>query len=181
MSKYVKGLQMGSLKRQLEGVGDLLVVNVVGMNCKQSHDLRMALRKKNIHLEVVQNNLARKVLGGMGLPKLDDAFQGPTAVVWGGAGIIELAREITDFAKKLEKLQLKGGCISGEPFFGKEGVEMISRLPSKPEVLGQLVALFTSPGAQVIALATSPAAQLVSQIKQLAEKEETAPATIAAG
>jgi large subunit ribosomal protein L10 len=174
MSKYVKKLQMQSLRRKFEGVQDVIVANIVGMTCKESHELRKSLRDKKINIEVVQNNLARKVFGEMGLPPTDALLQGGSAVIWGGEGIVELAREISEFAKKIEKLQLKGVCLSGETLVGKEEVERVSKLPSRLELIGQIITLFTSPAASVAALAVSPGSQIVGQIKTLAEKETPA-------
>ena len=119
MSKYIKELQMKSMETQFGGVTELVIADVVGLDSKASYDLRVELRKRNINLQVVPNNLARKVFERMGLPKMDDLLTGSSAVIWGGEGIIELAREITEFAKKIEKLQLKGLAMAGQAMVDK--------------------------------------------------------------
>jgi large subunit ribosomal protein L10 len=171
MSKYVKDLQMQALRKMFDGVEDVVVADVIGLDSKQSYDLRVALRKKNIKVQVVQNSLARKVFLDMGLPDMGDILVGSSAVFWGGDGIIELAREIADFAKKLEKLELKGLAMSGQAFKGKEQVEQVSRLPSRQELLGQIVGVIMGPVSSVINLATGPGSLVASQIKSIAEKE----------
>src|SRR4028119_1673406 len=103
MSKYIKELQMKSMEMLFSGATDVIIADVVGLDSKTSYDLRVELRKRNIQLQVVPNNLARKVFERMGLPAMDDILKGSSAVIWGGEGIIELAREISDFAKKIEK------------------------------------------------------------------------------
>jgi large subunit ribosomal protein L10 len=176
MSKAVKALQMEFLRRQFAGIEDLVVGNVVGMDSKESFELRKTLRAKNIQIEVVQNNLARKVLEEKGLSRLDGLFQGCSAVIWGGVGAVELARELTEIAKKSKKLELKGVCLSGETLVGPTEVERVSKLPSRIELIGQIVATFTGPASQIVSLATSPGSQVASQIKQVAEKEGAAAA-----
>jgi len=175
MSKYIKELQMKSMETMFSGVSDVVIADVVGLDSKQSYDLRVELRKKNIQLQVVPNNLARKVFERMGLPKMDDLLTGSSAVVWGGEGIIELAREITEFAKKLEKLQLKGLAMGGQTMVGKEQVEKVGKMPSRLEVLGQIAGMLIGPVSGVINLATGPGSLVASQIKSIAEKE-SAPA-----
>ena len=175
MSKYIKELQMKSMETMFSGVTDVVIADVVGLDSKQSYDLRVELRKKNIQLQVVPNNLARKVFERMGLPPMDDLLKGSSAVFWGGEGIIELAREITEFAKKLEKLQLKGLAMAGQTMVGKEQVEKVGKMPSRLEVLGQIAGMLIGPVSGVINLATGPGSLVASQIKSIAEKE-SAPA-----
>lgn len=176
MSKFVKELQLDHLRRQFDGVSDLLVVNVIGMDAVANHQLRMELRKKGIQLEVVKNSLARKVLTERGVQVTKASLSGTSAVAWGGEGIVELAREITDWAKKIEKLQVKGGSVDGQGI-DAAGVERLSKLPSRLELLGKIVNLITAPAGRVVMLANAPGRAVASQIKSIAEpKEEAAPA-----
>jgi large subunit ribosomal protein L10 len=175
MSKYIKELQMKTMETMFSGVSEVVIADVVGLNSKQSYDLRVELRKKNIQLQVVPNNLARIVFERMGLPKMDSLLTGSSAVFWGGEGIIELAREITDFAKKLEKLHLKGLAMAGQAMVGKEQVEMVGKMPSRLEVLGQIAGMLIGPVSAVINLATGPGSLVASQLQSIADKE-TAPA-----
>jgi large subunit ribosomal protein L10 len=175
MSKYIKELQMKSMETMFSGMTDVVIADVVGLDSKQSYDLRVELRKKNIQLQVVPNNLARKVFERMGLPKMDNLLTGSSAVIWGGEGIIELAREISDFAKKLEKLKLKGLAMAGQTMEGKEQVEKVGKMPSRLEVLGQIAGMLIGPVSAVINLATGPGSLVASQLQTIAEKE-TAPA-----
>ena len=175
MSKYVKDLQMQSLKRMFGGVQDLILANVIGLDSKTSYELRVALRQKGINLQVVPNNLARKVFKETGLGDMEGMLSGSSAVIWGGTGIVELAREISNFAKKIEKLELKGVAMGGQTMAGADQVKMVSNLPSRQELLGQIVGQIMAPVSAIINLANGPGSLLVSQLKTIAEKE-TAPA-----
>ena len=64
MSKYVKNLISDYLRTQLNGVDDALLVNMVGLNANTDGRLRRELRKKNIHVLVVKNSLARRATAG---------------------------------------------------------------------------------------------------------------------
>jgi len=180
MSKYVKGLQMESLRRQFTGVDDVVVANVIGLNSKESHDLRVEPPQ--------EGNLAgsgEEHSRPQGLRRKRVQRGQRYAVrrqhrhrVGAAPAIVELAREIAGFAKKIEKFELKGVCMSGTALVGAEKVIEVSKLPSRVELLGQSSPQFTSPGSSIAALATGPGAQIVSQIKSIAEKED-APATAA--
>lgn len=170
MSKYVKDLQMRDYRKRLSAVEDMLIVNVIGIDAVQTNMLRLDLRKKGIELQVVKNSLAKKVLGEKGLDSAAGLLTGPSAVVWGGEGIVELAREISEWAKKIERLSIRGACVGGQAL-DATAVDQLSKLPSRVELLGRLVTQILSPGANLAALLLSPGGQLASQIKQKSEAE----------
>lgn len=171
MSKVVKDLQLRDYRKRFGTVEDMLFVNVVGIDAIETNKLRLTLRKKGIELQLVKNSLAKRILDEKGLGSAGKLLFGPSAVVWGGEGIVELAREITEWAKKIEKLSVKGGCVSGQAL-DAAGVEELSKLPSRVELLGRIVSQILAPGGNLSALIGSPAGSLASQIKQLGEPKE---------
>lgn len=178
MSRYVKEMEMQYLRREIERAQEVLVCNVVGMDGHGSTQLRADLRKKGIQVQVVKNKLLRRVLLDMGLPPLDNVLVGSSALVWGGEGIVELAREISDWAKKIEKFSVKGACVSGQGL-DAAGVERLTKLPSRLELLSMIVGQILGPGGRLAAQLKGPGGALVSQVKSIAEpkeKEEAAPA-----
>lgn len=173
MSKFVKELEMKHVREQLQGRDSVLVINVIGMEAFEGNKLRLELRKKGIQIQVVKNSLARRIFADLGYPKMDSILEGPSAICYGGEGIVELAREISAWAKKLAKLQVKGGCVTGQAV-DAAGVETLSKLPSKPELLGQIVGMLLGPASSVVAMLNGPAAQVASQLEKIAEKGEAA-------
>jgi large subunit ribosomal protein L10 len=133
----------------------------------------LTLRKKGIDMQVVKNTLALKVLGERGQSGLETVLQGPSAAVWGGEDAVALAREIAEWAKKIEKLTVKGGCVGGQALDAK-GVDALSKLPSRLELLGQISAMILSPGGNISAALLGPGGVLAGQIKQKAEPDEGA-------
>lgn len=171
MSKYVKELQIRDYRGRFGTADDVLFVNVVGLEATETNKLRLQLRKKGIGLQVVKNSLARKILEEKGLKVEPAILEGSSAVAWGGEDVVALARELADWAKKVEKFQIKGGCVGGQSLDSK-GVDQLSKLPSRVEMLGQLVTLITSPGANLAAALLGAGGTLAGQIKQLAEPKE---------
>lgn len=170
MSRYVKDLQLKHLRRQFDGVSDLVVVNVVGIDAIKTNELRLNLRKKGISMQVVPNSLALRVLNDNGVTGLEPLLAGPSAIAWGGSGVVELAKEVTDWAKKVEKLQVKGGCVAGQAV-DAVGVKALSEMPSREELLGRIVMLALSPAARVVRLAQSPGSIIAGQLKAMSEEE----------
>jgi large subunit ribosomal protein L10 len=167
MSKYVKQLMRDELRHTLSGVKDVVIVSVNGIDGIKNNEMRLALRRKNIQLRVVKNRLARLTLQDVGLGAATQFLDGPAAVVWGGQ-IVDLAKEITVWGGKVDKLQIRGGATGTTPLTA-EHVKALSTLPSREELLGRVVNLMLSPARRAVTLATSPASRLVGQIKAKAE------------
>lgn len=173
MSKYLKNLIADDLKKRLDGVNDLFVVDVMALNSLQTVELRKQLRQKNIHLLVVKNSLARRATEGTVLAPAFEGVEGSAAVVWGGEDIVSLAKELSKVIddKQFEKLAPKGGVMGGSKL-GAADVKKVSKWPSRAEQLSILVGQILSPGATLSAQLLGPGAKLASQIKKKTEGDE---------
>jgi large subunit ribosomal protein L10 len=183
MSKVIKQMEMSSLKQSFEGVRDLVVLSVKGLSGQADHGLRMALRKKNIRLQVVKNSLTRRVFQEMGLRIGDDSpyWLGPTTLAWGTESAGELGRAIDAELKNpktaatyKDKVAIKGGIVDGQPIdFNK-----MKEMPTRAEAIAAVLGAILGPVNAMLGCLTGPAGQIAAQIQSLAErKEEAAAAT----
>jgi len=177
MSKLVKDLVTDHLKRELDGVQELLLVNVVGLSANRTSSLRKTLRQKNIKLLVVKNSLARRATEGTVLAPAFEGSQGTLAMVWGASDIVALAKEIVKLAenKEFESFQARGGVMGGARLQPQE-VLQVSKWPTREEQLSILVGQILSPGALLTSQLNSAGGALASQIVQRGEGEEEAAA-----
>lgn len=173
MSKYVKELIASDLKKRLEGCRDILVVNSSLLDAVTNNKLRLKLRSKSITLLSVKNTLARNALKELGLQTLEPFLKGPSSLVWGGPDIVELSKEISKWVKDLKVLEIKGGVVDGASISASE-VDSISKGPSREELIGKIVTLALSPGAQLCGALLGPGGLLAGQIKSIADKEPSA-------
>jgi large subunit ribosomal protein L10 len=174
MSKYVKALITDDLRKRLDGVSDLLLVDVIGLENNQNVILRKQLREKDIRLLVVKNSLAHRATEGTVLAPAFEGIEGTCAVVWGGEDIVSLAKEIMKLAddKAFEPFSPKGGVMDGKAL-SAEQVKAVSKWPSRTEQLSLLVGQILNPGATLSAQLLGPGGQLASQIKQTGEGDES--------
>jgi ribosomal protein L10 len=182
MSKVIKQLEMDALKRTFQGVRDLVVMSVKGVDCHADNRMRLSLRKKNIRLQVVKNSLARQVFNEIGLKVNPDSpyWSGSTVMAWGANSVAELSRtidnEVQDLVKKNPKLkdcvQFKGAIAEGQPITFQQAKDM----PTRAEAIGTIISMILSPGSQIASQLVGPASQVASQIEQKT-KEGAAPAT----
>lgn len=169
MSKFVTELQTAHLRQQFANVTEMVVCNVVGLDSTQTYEIRKGLREKGIRVQVVKRTLARNVLRELGMTEIESVLTGSTAIAHGGTGIVELAKEITAWAKKLEKFEVRGGYVSGE-VVDAAGVKQLSELPSREELLGRIARIIQTPGANLAALIGGPGGRLVSQVRSHEDK-----------
>jgi large subunit ribosomal protein L10 len=180
MSKRIKDMLVAELRERLGSHRDILVVDYSKLDGVTLNNLRLKLRKQNIRMLGVKNSLARKVLGELGLAGLDPFLAGPSTLVFGGPDIVALSKEITKWAKDLEPLQIKGGVVEGNSI-NPAGVDALSKSPSREELLGKIVTLMLSPGAQLAAALLGSGGKLAGQVKSIADKEpESGAAPLAA-
>jgi large subunit ribosomal protein L10 len=168
MSKYVKEMMMDQLKSDLDGSRSLLILDLNGLDAQAEWKLRTDLRKKSIRIRALKNTLARRVFSDMGIDGLSQYLKGPSMVAWGGAGVAELAKEISTQVKALKKPQIKGGAVDGT-VVGPEQVEDITKLPSREALIGRIASMAMSPAQRVVSLANAPVSGLMSQLKTISE------------
>jgi len=171
MSKYLKQLMTDELKGRLEGVSDVLLVDVIGMAANASVELRKAFREKNMHLMVVKNSLAQRATEGTSLAPAFEGLTGTLAVVWGGEDVISLAKEVMRLAddKKYQPFAPKGGMMDGSKL-SSDDVKAVSMWPSREEQLSLLVGQILGPGATLSAQLLGPGRKLASQVKKKGEE-----------
>ena len=172
MSKTVKNLMIRDYQARLEGVEDALVISLRGVPANDNNELRMALQKKDIRISVIRNALAPHAFKDTGLEGLTPLLNGPSALAYGAESVVDVARAVMEWARKVEKLELKGAILDGTLFEGKAGVEALSKYPTRDEALAQTVTLFLSPGRKAVGAALGPGSRLLAIVKTIEEKLE---------
>ncbi len=174
MSKHLKSLTVAEYSRRLDGVGDALLVNVIGLDSLNTYLLRKELRSKNLNLLVVKTSLAKRAAEGTRLASAFDGGEGSLAVVWGGEDFVSLAKEVVEIGKRpeFEKLQTRGGIMDGEKL-SAEKVAEVSKWPNRTQQNGILVGQILAPGANLLSQIKAPGGLLMSQVKKKSEGEDT--------
>src|SRR5581483_3172407 len=167
MSKKVKNLierDLGNRLKDIEAVG---VINPRGIDAIKNNLIRRKLHEKGVRMTVVRNTLAKRAVGDGKLKGFDKLLDGPSAVLYGKASISTIARTLLEVKKDNENLELRGIFFDGEVYAGEEGVKTVSKLPTREEAIGQLVALILSPGKNLAGIFKGQAGKVASLIKAI--------------
>jgi len=171
VGKYVKELLQKELETSFKGVNEFLVVSITGVKGTENNRMRVDLRSKGVKFSVVRNSLIRRALDGLDMAGAKDIFTGPCAVAYGGDSVVDVAKELVNWSKQVPAIELKAAFLDGQILDGR-GAEDLSKMPSRAELQGQVVALAQSPGAAVAAAIGSPAGLIAGCIKTLIENKE---------
>lgn len=171
MSKFIKNHIIAELESELEGCSEVLVVDMSKMSGTEANSFRVQLGQKGVHLLTVKNSLVRRACANLGLEGLDSSLSGPSTLVWGGEDIVALSREITNWAKEAEALEIKGGAVEGQAL-DPDGVERLSKSPGRPELLSRIAGLLLAPGSNVAGALLGPGGLVAGAVKSKADGDE---------
>lgn len=172
MSKPVKEMIVADYKKRFENIEDALLIDIRGVNANDNNKIRNSLREKDIRITIVKNTLAKMAIAGSSLEPLSPAMVGPSALAFGGNSVVEVARELVDWAKKTAHMELKAAVLDGEFFEGAAGVKRLSEFPTKEEAHGIIVKIALTPGSNVVGGALAPGSNILGIIKEIQERLE---------
>ncbi len=151
---------VNEISAKLRESASTVVADYRGLNVAQVTELRKQLRDAGIEFQVLKNSLVRRATASAELSELDNVLTGPTAIAFSKADAVAPAKILSDFAKKNEALQVKGGVVDGQVFDAGQ-IKALADLPSREGLLSMLLSVLQAP-MRNFALA----------VKAVAEKQE---------
>lgn len=145
----------------------VVLVDYRGLTVEQDTILRRQLREAGVNYKVYKNTFMNFAFKGTECEGLTDLLEGPSAMATCDSDATAAARVLCKFAKTAPALEIKGGVVEGT-VYDADGIQKISNIPSREELLSKLLGSMQS-----------PITNFARVIKQIAEKGgagEAAPA-----
>ena len=159
-----KKIIVDELLERVNGSPFLLVVDYTGMTVPEFSELRNRLSEAGSECHVGKNRYMRIAIEEAGLPSLGDDLKGQTAFVTGQEDVCGAAKVIKNFTKEFKKPEVKSGILDGDVLNASQ-VEALADLPSRDQLLAQLLAVINAPASQLVRTINEPGSALARVIK----------------
>ena len=160
---------VAEISEAIRDAQSVVLVDFRGLTVEQDTALRKKLRDAGITYKVYKNTMMNFAFKGTDFEGLTPYLNGPSAVAISKTDATAPAREVADFAKTADKLEIKGGVVEGS-VYDAAGIMEIAKIPGREALVSRLLGSMQS-----------PIANLARVLKQIAEKDsEAAPAEAAA-
>jgi large subunit ribosomal protein L10 len=121
----------------------------------------------------VKNTLAKRAIEETSFRELDQFLVGPTGIVFCPDEPMESAKVVTKFAEETNgALQIKGGIVDGAVFDAK-GIQKVATLPSRQELLAQLVAALQFPVSGLVGALEGILSEFAYTLQAIADKKSS--------
>lgn len=175
MTREEKGIIIEELKDKFLSTPYFYVIDASGMSVAKTNKLRRLCFERGIEYVVVKNTLIAKALEALDTDY--SSFEG--TVLKGFSGVLfhpesgkAPAKLLKDFLKEnKESLKLKGASIDGGLYIGHDQLDILEKIKSKEEVIGEIIGLLQSPAKNVIGALQSGGQNLAGILKTLSEKD----------
>ena len=97
---------------KLKNSESVIIFQYQGLTVEELSDLRKELREVDSEVKVYKNTLLKRAADELNI-NLDDFLEGPNAILF-GKELLEPIKIISEYAKKHDKLDIRGGVISGD-------------------------------------------------------------------
>ncbi len=168
MDRNQKADMVKVLEGIFDGAGSVVMAEYSGMTVAEMTELRSKLREKDAGIRVVQNRLAKIAMKGKPFEAAGAMLTGPVAVAYAD-DMISAPKITVEFAKESKAFSIIGGFM-GEEVFGPDGIEALSKLPSREELIGMAAQRLLGQATEVVSRLTSQGAGIVGAIKVIEER-----------
>ena len=138
-----KQQQVADLIEKLKGAAAGVLIDYKGISVAEDTQLRRDFRAAGVEYTVVKNTMLRFATKETGLEGLDSVLEGTTALAISKDDAVAPAKVDAKYADKIKDgFNIKAGFMDGE-VMDAEKVIAVGKLPSKDQLIGQLLSVLT--------------------------------------
>ena len=176
MTREEKAIVIDELVEKFSSNDNFYITDASGLTVAETNSLRRLCFEKGIEYRVFKNTLIQKALERMDTdyaPFDESVLRGFSGVMFSGENANLPAKAIKEFRKKSggDSPVLKGASIDTDLFIGEENLDMLTKLKSKAELIGEVITLLQSPAKNVISGLQGAGGKLAGILKTLSERE----------
>ena len=163
-----KATIVADVQAKLKNSPFLLIADYSGMQVKHFEELRTRLAAANAEIHVVKNSFIKRAAKDLGMPELNGALTGQTAVVTGEVDICAAAKVLKTFVAEFTKPPVKAGVLDNA-ILSADQVQALADLPSKEVLQATLLGVLLAPATKLVRTLNEPGASLARVLKAKAD------------
>jgi len=145
MTRAEKDAVVSSIKEKIEKSQAVFLTNLVGIPSVDSVRIRKNVRDAKGHMVVTRNTLFARAAKGTFAEGLLADLKGSSCVAFAYEDAAAVAKIVNDASGEFENIvTIRGGQL-GTQKLSKAYVVALAKLPSRPQMLGTLLATFNAP------------------------------------
>ena len=175
MPKPEKIAAVKEIAADLQAVDAYYIFDYRGLTFSEATELRARLVGVDANLKVVKNTLAKRAAANAGIEGIDDLLKGPTAIAYCHGDPVQVAKTIQSFIKEKKKTTVRGGKLQHN-ILSASDVETMATLPSREQLIAQVVGLIASPLTGLVTVLNGPIRSLVIVMGRVEEQKKASAA-----
>lgn len=168
MDRAQKEQLVDELGQIFESSGVVVVSHYVGLTVAEMQDLRARANAAGGSVRVAKNRLAKIALEGKPCASIADLLTGMTVLTY-SEDPVAAAKVAQEFAKENDKLVILGGAM-GENALDVAGVEAVSKMPSRDELIATIAGMLGAPASNIAGAIGAPASNIASILSTIEDK-----------
>lgn len=173
MPAIEKELMLNEIVKEFEKSPYAFFTNFQGLSVSDLSDARRNLEKVARRSMVIKHTIARKIFEKINVVDAEKFLTGSIIVTFGEKDPQDISKKIVDFAKANEKWKPAGVIFEGQ-VHGEDFIKQLAKLPSRVELLTQLVVRVKSPLSGLANVLGGLTRNLVSALSEIKKKKEAA-------
>ena len=173
LSKEKKNEVVEQYKDWLKNSQSVILVEYTGVNMKDMESIRAKIRESDGEFHVVKNTLAKLAFEASGFSIPEGLLENSTAASFAFSDPAATAKALTEAAKGLDAIKVKGGFM-GMEMLDSAQVKNLADLPPLPIVRGQLLGVLQAPAGKLVRTIAEPARSLASVFRAYSEQAQAA-------
>jgi large subunit ribosomal protein L10 len=168
-SKEQKAAMLDQYMQWLEKSQAIVLVEYTGVKMKDLDAIRAKAREVGGEFHIVKNTLAKLALEKAGYSVPADYSEKSTAIGFAYRDPAGFAKALTEAAKGMEAIKIKGGFLGMETLPAAQ-VKSLANLPPLPVLRSQLLGVLQAPASKLVRTLAEPGRSLAYVVKAFSEQ-----------
>ena len=168
MDRAQKEQLVDELGQIFESSGVVVVSHYVGLTVAEMQDLRARARAAGGAVRVAKNRLAKIALKDKPCESIAGLLEGMTVLTY-SEDPVAAAKVAQEYAKGNDKFVILGGAM-GENALDVAGVEAVSKMPSRDELIATIAGMLGAPASNIAGAIGAPASNIASILSTIEDK-----------